>query len=92
MASNPSFAPLLRGQPVIPVIAIERLEDAVPLAHALAAGGMKVIEVTLRTPVALAACREIARECPETVLGIGTILTPDQVTQSVDIGATFLVT
>lgn len=92
MASCPAFAPLLQGQKVIPVIAIERLEDAVPLARALAQGGMKVIEVTLRTPVALAACREIARECPETVLGIGTILTPDQVTQSVDAGAKFLVT
>jgi 2-dehydro-3-deoxyphosphogluconate aldolase/(4S)-4-hydroxy-2-oxoglutarate aldolase len=92
MARNPAFAPLLKGQPVIPVIAIVRLEDAVPMAHALAAGGMKVIELTLRTPVALAACREIVRDCPEIVLGIGTILTPDQVTQAVDIGAKFLVT
>lgn len=92
MASCPAFAPLLQGQPVIPVIAIDQVEDAIPLARALAAGGMRVIEVTLRTPVALAACREIARECPETVLGIGTILTPDQVTQSVDAGAKFLVT
>lgn len=90
--SRPLFAPLLREARVIPVLAIERLEDAVPLARALHAGGLGVIEVTLRTPVALAACRAIARECPEVVLGIGTILTPDQVSQAVDAGARFLVT
>lgn len=90
--SRPLFAPLLREARVIPVLAIERLEDAVPLARALHAGGLGVIEVTLRTPVALAACCAIARECPEVVLGIGTILTPDQVSQAVDAGARFLVT
>ncbi len=63
-----------------------------PLARALHAGGLSVIEVTLRTPVALAACAAIAKECPEVVLGIGTILTPDQVKQAVDVGAQFLVT
>lgn len=92
MSSRPAFAPLLGSQRVIPVLAIDRLEDAVPLANALAAGGLRVIEVTLRTPVALAACRAIARECPDVVLGIGTILTPYQVTQAVEVGAEFLVT
>lgn len=92
MASRPAFAPLLGAARVIPVLAIDRLEDAVPLARALAAGGLNVIEVTLRTPVALAACRAIAMECPEVVLGVGTILTPYQVTQAVEAGARFLVT
>lgn len=89
---RPFFAPLLGEARVIPVLAIDRVEDAVPLARALHAGGLGVIEVTLRTPVALAACAAIARECPEVVLGIGTILTPDQVKQAVDVGAQFLVT
>ncbi len=89
---RPSFAPLLGEARVIPVLAIDHLEDAVPLARALHAGGLGVIEVTLRTPVALAACAAIAKECPEVVLGIGTILTPDQVKQAVDVGAKFLVT
>jgi 2-dehydro-3-deoxyphosphogluconate aldolase/(4S)-4-hydroxy-2-oxoglutarate aldolase len=92
MASIPSFARLLGNQRVIPVLAIERLDDAVPLAEALAEGGLRVIEVTLRTPVAIEACRAIVRGCPEVVLGIGTILTPDQVTQAADLGAKFLVT
>lgn len=92
MPSRPAFAPLLQGQPVIPVIAIEDAADAVPLARALAEGGMRVIEVTLRTPAALAACRAIARECPETVLGIGTLLSPEQVGEALDAGAQFLVT
>ncbi len=89
---RPSFAPLLGEARVIPVLAIDHLEDAVPLARALHAGGLSVIEVTLRTPVALAACAAIAKECPEVVLGIGTILTPDQVKQAVEVGAQFLVT
>ncbi len=60
---RPSFAPLLGEARVIPVLAIDHLEDAVPLARALHAGGLGVIEVTLRTPVALAACAAIAKEC-----------------------------
>jgi 2-dehydro-3-deoxyphosphogluconate aldolase/(4S)-4-hydroxy-2-oxoglutarate aldolase len=59
--------------PVIPVIVIQRLEDAVPLAQALVAGGVRVLEVTLRTPVALDAMRAIARAVPEAIVGAGTI-------------------
>ena len=59
--------------PVIPVIVIQRLADAVPLARALVAGGVRVLEVTLRTPVALAAMRDIARAVPEAIVGAGTI-------------------
>lgn len=59
--------------PVIPVIVIERLEDAVPMARALVEGGVKVLEVTLRTPVALAAMEAIAKAVPEAVVGAGTV-------------------
>lgn len=59
--------------PVIPVIVLDRLEDAVPLARALVAGGVRVLEVTLRTPVALACIEAIARAVPEAVVGAGTL-------------------
>ena len=59
--------------PVIPVIVIKRLEDAVPLARALVAGGVRVLEVTLRTPVALQCMEAIARAVPEAIVGAGTI-------------------
>ena len=59
--------------PVIPVIVIHRVEDAVPLAQALVAGGVRVLEVTLRTPVALACIEAIARDVPEAVVGAGTV-------------------
>ena len=59
--------------PVIPVIVIQRLQDAVPLARALVAGGVRVLEVTLRTPVALAAIEAIARDVPEAIVGAGTL-------------------
>ena len=64
---------LIQHGPVIPVIVIQRLQDAVPLARALVAGGVRVLEVTLRTPVALAAMREIVRAVPEAIVGAGTI-------------------
>ena len=63
---------LVTHGPVIPVIVIDRLEDAVPLAHALVAGGVKVLEVTLRTPVALDAIRAMA-QVPGAIVGAGTI-------------------
>jgi Entner-Doudoroff aldolase len=59
--------------PVIPVIVIQRLQDAVPLAQALVEGGVRVLEVTLRTPVALAAIEAIARAVPQALVGAGTI-------------------
>ena len=59
--------------PVIPVIVIQRLEDAVPLARALVDGGVRVLEVTLRTPVGLACIAAIAREVPGAIVGAGTI-------------------
>ena len=59
--------------PVIPVIVIRRLQDAVPLARALVDGGVRVLEVTLRTPVALQCMEAIARAVPEAIIGAGTI-------------------
>ena len=59
--------------PVIPVIVIDRVEDAVPLARALVAGGVKVLEVTLRTPVALDCIRAMIAEVPEAIVGAGTV-------------------
>ena len=59
--------------PVIPVIVIDRLEDAVPLARALVEGGVRVLEVTLRTPVALAAIEAMVRDVPGAIVGAGTI-------------------
>jgi 2-dehydro-3-deoxyphosphogluconate aldolase / (4S)-4-hydroxy-2-oxoglutarate aldolase len=75
--------------PVIPVIVIERLADAVPLAQALVAGGVRVLEVTLRTPVALEAIRAIAQQVPGAVVGAGTIRTPDDAFAAKAAGSVF---
>lgn len=77
--------------PVIPVVVIDDLEHAVPVARALVAGGLPVIELTLRTPVALEAIRRIAREVPEIRLGAGTIVRPEQAKEAAEAGAKFLV-
>ncbi|MFF5492709.1 bifunctional 4-hydroxy-2-oxoglutarate aldolase/2-dehydro-3-deoxy-phosphogluconate aldolase [Streptomyces aquilus] len=77
--------------PVVPVVVIEDASDAVPLARALVAGGLPAIEVTLRTPAALEAIRAIADGVPDAVVGAGTVVTPDQVTECVRAGARFLV-
>jgi len=82
---------LLDLAPVLPVVVIEDVADAVPLARALVAGGLPAIEVTLRTPVALDALRAIAGEVPGAVVGAGTVLTPGQVKECVAAGARFLV-
>src|SRR4051794_15251514 len=74
---------------VIPVLTIERVEDAVPLARALVAGGVRVLEVTLRTPVAIEAARAIVAHVPDAIVGIGTILNADDLARAEDIGAQF---
>ncbi|SVA65018.1 uncharacterized protein METZ01_LOCUS117872, partial [marine metagenome] len=63
--------------PVIPVLTIKRAEHAVPLARALLAGGLRVLEITLRTDVALDAVRAIAQSVPDAVPGVGTVTTPE---------------
>lgn len=80
---------VLRVGPVVPVIVIDELAQAVPLAEALVAGGVRVLEVTLRTPVALAAIRAIAREVPEAIVGAGTLTRPEDFTEARDAGARF---
>ena len=75
--------------PVIPVIVINKLEDAVPMARALVAGGVRVLEVTLRTPIALQCMEAIAREVPEAVLGAGTIRSVADAKAAKDVGCVF---
>jgi 2-dehydro-3-deoxyphosphogluconate aldolase/(4S)-4-hydroxy-2-oxoglutarate aldolase len=82
---------LLSIVPVMPVVVLDRLADAVPVARALVAGGLPAIELTLRTDVALDAIRAITDEVPEILVGAGTILTPGQAKQALDAGAQFLV-
>jgi 2-dehydro-3-deoxyphosphogluconate aldolase/(4S)-4-hydroxy-2-oxoglutarate aldolase len=77
--------------PVIPVVTIERAADAVPLARALLAGGLHIIEITLRTPAAFDAVRAIAAEVPDMVPGLGTLTKPSDVARALDAGAEFLV-
>ena len=74
---------------IIPVLTIERLEDAVPLAKALVAGGVHVLEVTLRTPVAIEFAKAIMADVPEAIVGIGTILNADDLARAEGIGARF---
>jgi 2-dehydro-3-deoxyphosphogluconate aldolase/(4S)-4-hydroxy-2-oxoglutarate aldolase len=75
--------------PVVPVLTIPNAEDAVPLAQALVAGGLRVLEVTLRTPAALEAIRRITAEVPEAVVTAGTVLRPDDLKRAADAGARF---
>jgi 2-dehydro-3-deoxyphosphogluconate aldolase / (4S)-4-hydroxy-2-oxoglutarate aldolase len=75
--------------PVIPVIVLERETDAVPLARALVAGGVRVLEVTLRTKVALACIEAIARQVPEAIVGAGTLRTADDVRAARNAGCQF---
>ena len=89
MKLMPDLLHVMRTSPVIPVIAIDQLEHAVPLARALVAGGIRVLEVTLRTVHGLAAIRAIAAEVPDAVLGVGTLTLPDEFTAARDAGAVF---
>ena len=83
------LAAIFKSATVIPVLTIERLEDAVPLARALVAGGVRVLEVTLRTPVAADAAKAMIAEVPEAIVGIGTILNADDLARAVALGAKF---
>lgn len=90
-AKTEKLLSLLDGQPVIPVLKIERADDAVPLARALARGGLKVIEITLRTPQALEAIRRAASEVEEAIVGAGTILSAKQFDEAAKAGSRFIV-
>lgn len=82
---------ILKTAPVIPVVMIEELAHAVKLARALVAGGLRVIEVTLRTPAGLDSIRAMASEVPEAIIGAGTVLTVKQFEEVVAAGAKFAV-
>lgn len=80
---------IMRTSPVIPVIAIDDLDHAVPLARALVAGGIRVLEVTLRTAHGLAAIRAMAEQVPDAIVGVGTLTQPEEFAAARDAGAVF---
>lgn len=82
---------LLKQGPVLPLVVLEDPERAVPLATALLEGGLRTMEVALRTPAALAAISAVASEVPEMLVGAGTVRTPREVDAAVEAGARFLV-
>ena len=82
---------IMRLAPVIPVVIVESVEEAVPVARALVKGGLKAIEITLRTTAALEAIRAVANEVEGAVPGVGTVLTPEQYKQAAKAGAKFAV-
>ncbi|MFE2754717.1 bifunctional 4-hydroxy-2-oxoglutarate aldolase/2-dehydro-3-deoxy-phosphogluconate aldolase [Actinosynnema sp. NPDC059335] len=90
--AHATAADLLALSPVIPVVVVDDAEHAVPLAEALLRGGVPVIELTLRTPAALAAIERVAAEVPGIVIGAGTVTAPEHAEQAAKAGAAFLVT
>ena len=76
---------------VVPVVVLDKAEDAIPTANAMAAGGVDVMEITFRTACAAEAIRTVAENCPETLVGAGTVLTLAQCKQAVEMGAKFIV-
>ena len=89
-ASLPAIDTIMRASAVIPVLVIEDAAAALPLAEALVAGGLRVLEVTLRTPAALDAIRAM-KEVPGAIVGAGTVVSTDQFEQVMDAGAEFIV-
>lgn len=89
-ASLPAIDAIMRASAVIPVLVIEDATTARPLAEALVAGGLRVLEVTLRTPAALDAIRAM-KEVPGAIVGAGTVVSTDQFEQVMDAGAEFIV-
>ena len=79
----------LKSAGIIPVIVIDKVEQAVPLAKALVKGGLPVLEVTFRTKAAPEAIAAIRREVPEAIVGAGTLLTPEMVKAAKDVGCVF---
>ncbi len=90
-AMTPNLIKKIDDAGIIAVLIIDEVKHALPLAKALLAGGVDTIELTLRTPAAVAAAKIIKKEVPEMTLGFGTVLTVDQVKAVVDIGADFAV-
>lgn len=91
MTSPRAIAGIFATSPIIPVVTIVDVAHAVPLAQALVRGGIRVIEVTLRTPVAVDAIKAIAAAVPEILLGVGTVLTAADFDRAARAGATFAI-
>ncbi|SJM89254.1 multifunctional 2-keto-3-deoxygluconate 6-phosphate aldolase and 2-keto-4-hydroxyglutarate aldolase and oxaloacetate decarboxylase [Crenothrix polyspora] len=93
MSNNWKIQPhvVLTTGPVMPVMVIQNLEDAVPLAKALVAGGIRVLEITLRTPIALEAIKLISEQVEGAIVGVGTIATPAQLRAAEEAGAVFAI-
>jgi 2-dehydro-3-deoxyphosphogluconate aldolase / (4S)-4-hydroxy-2-oxoglutarate aldolase len=91
MTSRSELCTLLAATPVVPVLTVEAVETALPLARALVAGGLGVLEITLRTPAALEVIRSIACEVEGAAVGAGTVLTPSQYEAAARAGAHFVV-
>ncbi|MEP7243042.1 MAG: bifunctional 4-hydroxy-2-oxoglutarate aldolase/2-dehydro-3-deoxy-phosphogluconate aldolase [Gammaproteobacteria bacterium] len=91
MNTNAPIANILQLSPVMPVVTIENADTAADLARALVRGGIKVIEVTLRTPQALRAIEVIANEVPEICIGAGTIMSPEDLNLAARAGAAFAI-
>ncbi|ANU38987.1 bifunctional 4-hydroxy-2-oxoglutarate aldolase/2-dehydro-3-deoxy-phosphogluconate aldolase [Vibrio scophthalmi] len=84
-------ADVFAASPIVPVMVIEHLEDALPMAKALLDGGISVFEITLRTEAALAAIQQIADAFPNVFVGAGTVLNPEQYDAAVAAGAQFII-
>ncbi|WP_137936053.1 bifunctional 4-hydroxy-2-oxoglutarate aldolase/2-dehydro-3-deoxy-phosphogluconate aldolase [Chitinivorax sp. B] len=82
---------IMHSSPVMPVIVVERIDHAVPLAKALVAGGIRVLEVTLRSPIALEAISLMREAVPDAIVGAGTVTNPGELNSAVEAGAQFLV-
>jgi len=93
MMKTPAFSALqvMQDAPVIPVIVLHHVAHAVPMARALVAGGIRMLEVTLRTPQALACMEAIAKEVPEAVVGAGTVRSAADALAAANAGAKFAV-
>ncbi|MCL2828513.1 MAG: bifunctional 4-hydroxy-2-oxoglutarate aldolase/2-dehydro-3-deoxy-phosphogluconate aldolase [Oscillospiraceae bacterium] len=76
---------------IVPVVVLDKVEDAIPTAKALLAGGVDVMEITLRTEAGLGSIRQVAEQCPDVLVGAGTVITLDQCKQAVEAGARFIV-
>lgn len=86
-----SFAEIFARSPVIAVITVKDAAQSVPIARALIGGGIRTLEITLRTPVALEAIARIVQDVPEILVGAGTVLNPDQMRAAIDAGAAFTI-
>jgi 2-dehydro-3-deoxyphosphogluconate aldolase / (4S)-4-hydroxy-2-oxoglutarate aldolase len=91
MSPSAEIERILRLSPIMPVVVIEEAEIAPDLARALVRGGIRVVEITLRTPAALPAIEAIARQVPEIAVGAGTVLSTDDLRAAADAGARFAI-